>query len=352
MSTCDCDKSAQKPKVQVRIVQLTPESVTLDITGCTRVQVNALRRACMADVRVLAIDETHVYVNTTGVHDETIGHRLGFVPLRHTANARLTGMCPRAQCTCGVGACPRCEVPLVVHFLARASSVHAAHAGVCDATHATSSGLVAMTSAHIRTNWHVPLVPVVPIPNSCGPGAVRTKSSAKSSTKHSTEHGTKHGTEHGTKSSAKSSTKHGTKSSAKHGTNHGTKHGTKHGTQMDETSQVGHRIIQAAPGSQFTALCKARVGTAADGAKWSAVSNCAFRVVEHATNPSETSPSLLAPLATDAVNSDAVNLTVNSMQEHTFRFTVETTGQLSLEDVLHCAITSLRCRLDTRIRSV
>jgi len=87
------------------------------------------------------------------------------------------------------------------------------------------------------------------------------------------------------------------------------------------SSGMGHRILQAAAGSQFTALCKGRVGVAADGAKWSAVSLCTFRDVTPAADAAET-------------------------QDRTFRFVVETTGQLSPAEALHSALQSLRSRVD------
>ena len=240
----------------------------------------------MADVRTLAIDETHVYVNTTGVHDETVGHRLGFVPLHYLTNARLEGMRTRAKCTCG-SACPLCEVPLVVHFAARPTSVHSAHsahaathASVLDATHAASSGLVAMTSKHIRRTADAPV-------------------------------------------------------------------------KTSHLAGMGHRILQAVPGSQFTALCKARVGTAADGAKWSAVSNCAFREVtcqpSQTSQTSQTSQPHLRNVPVDAaanVPNAAANVPNAAANVPKFLFTVETTGQMSPADVLHSALASLRCRLD------
>ena len=234
----------------------------------------------MADVRVLAIDETHVYVNTTGVHDETIGHRLGFVPLQHLENSRLIGMHPKTMCKCGA-ACPLCEVPLVIHFAARSTSVHAVDG--TDATHAASSVLVAMTSKHIRRNQDAPVVP------GCLAG-------------------------------------------------------------------TGHRILQALPGSQFTALCKARVGTAADGAKWSAVSNCAFRVakpLDSNTKPLDGTGTLrnAAENGRGCASQDCAGKRISSVdaipdESQTFLFTVETTGQMSPADVLHSALQSLRSRVD------
>lgn len=112
----DDDVQARKRKrIRVSVVSMCSTKMELSVDGCTVAQVNALRRACLADVPVLAIDETQVHANTTGVHDETIGHRLGFVPLRHATNPLLEGMRRKGACTCR-GACPMCEVPLAVHF--------------------------------------------------------------------------------------------------------------------------------------------------------------------------------------------------------------------------------------------
>ena len=300
MSTCggENDGVLARKRIRVSVVSMCSTKMELRVDGCTVAQVNALRRACLADVPVLAIDETQVHANTTGVHDETIGHRLGFVPLRHATNPLLEGMCRKGACTCR-DACPMCEFPLAVHFKAadetsgrqvyRKDGVGGSEGHGNDGnTHCCGdAALVAMTSRHIRCNASMPVVPV-----------------------HCTQDKTHAALPH--------------KGYEGYEGYEGSEDKLAPNTPIKGT---GHRILQAAAGTHFTSLCKARMGTAADGAKWSAVSLCAFRKVE---------------TSIDYAGSEAGS---EAGSGQTFCFTVETTGQLTPQEVLHSAMLTLRQRL-------
>lgn len=68
--------------------------------------VNALRRALIADVPRLAIDEVTIYDNTSAMFDEMVAHRLGLLPVP-TDPAAFNF---RADCTCEGEGCPSCTV--------------------------------------------------------------------------------------------------------------------------------------------------------------------------------------------------------------------------------------------------
>jgi DNA-directed RNA polymerase subunit D len=68
--------------------------------------VNALRRAMVADVPKLAIEEVTVYDNTSALFDEMVAHRLGLVPVPTDLN--LLNF--RDVCVCKGEGCPNCTV--------------------------------------------------------------------------------------------------------------------------------------------------------------------------------------------------------------------------------------------------
>lgn len=68
--------------------------------------VNSLRRALIADVPRLAIDEVTIYDNTSALFDEMVAHRLGLLPVPTDPDAFNF----RDACTCGGEGCPSCTV--------------------------------------------------------------------------------------------------------------------------------------------------------------------------------------------------------------------------------------------------
>jgi len=67
---------------------------------------NALRRAMIAEVPTLAIDNLRVYQNTSPLPDEYIAHRLGLIPFDSSAEKHF---CFYDQCSCA-GGCEKCTV--------------------------------------------------------------------------------------------------------------------------------------------------------------------------------------------------------------------------------------------------
>ena len=68
--------------MKFELLQLEEDRIRYLLSGVTAAFSNGIRRACMSEVPVLAIDEIGLYDNTSVLFDEQIGLRLGEVPLR------------------------------------------------------------------------------------------------------------------------------------------------------------------------------------------------------------------------------------------------------------------------------
>lgn len=92
--------------MQVEVRELTETKARLVLTGVEASLVNSLRRAMIADVPKLAIEDVTIYDNTSALFDEVIAHRLGLLPVPTDLN--LLNF--RAGCVCGGEGCPNCSV--------------------------------------------------------------------------------------------------------------------------------------------------------------------------------------------------------------------------------------------------
>jgi DNA-directed RNA polymerase subunit D len=92
--------------MQVETRELTDIKGRIVVTGTDTSVVNALRRAMVADVPKLAIEDVTIYDNTSALFDEIVAHRLGLVPIPTDLN--LLNF--RAQCVCNGEGCPNCTV--------------------------------------------------------------------------------------------------------------------------------------------------------------------------------------------------------------------------------------------------
>ncbi len=72
--------------------------------------VNALRRAAMFDVPVLAIEDVYFTKNSSALYDEIIAHRLGLVPLK----TDLKSYNLPEDCSCGGKLCAKCSVKITL----------------------------------------------------------------------------------------------------------------------------------------------------------------------------------------------------------------------------------------------
>ncbi len=68
--------------------------------------VNALRRAVMHELPILAIEDVFVSKNSSALYDEIIAHRLGLVPIK----ADLNKLVSLEECKCKGEGCDKCQV--------------------------------------------------------------------------------------------------------------------------------------------------------------------------------------------------------------------------------------------------
>ena len=105
--------------MDVSVLELGPKSMRLELTESSAARVNAIRRALLADVPKLAIEdvEFHLgpirdeatgkdYDSSTSMFDEAVALRLGLLPIP----TDLGQFRRKSECTCGGEGCVHCQV--------------------------------------------------------------------------------------------------------------------------------------------------------------------------------------------------------------------------------------------------
>jgi DNA-directed RNA polymerase subunit D len=105
--------------MEAAILELKPRSLRVEFSGTTPSQVNSLRRALLADVPKLAIEdvEFHLgpirdettgkdYDSSTSMFDEGVALRLGLLPIP----TDLSQFRRKSECTCEGAGCAQCQV--------------------------------------------------------------------------------------------------------------------------------------------------------------------------------------------------------------------------------------------------
>lgn len=96
--------------MKVQILERTDRKMRLVIDGISPAFANALRRACIGEVPILAIDTVDFYINDSPAYDEVIAHRLAMIPLVFDRKAYVM----REDCKCEGKGCSNCQVVLVI----------------------------------------------------------------------------------------------------------------------------------------------------------------------------------------------------------------------------------------------
>ena len=97
--------------MKFELLQLEEDRIRYLLSGVTAAFANGIRRACMSEVPVLAIDEISLYDNTSVLFDEQISLRLGEVPLQAED---LDIFSQPEECQCGGTGCPGCRVDFML----------------------------------------------------------------------------------------------------------------------------------------------------------------------------------------------------------------------------------------------
>jgi DNA-directed RNA polymerases I and III subunit RPAC1 len=70
-----------KQSLRVEVKRLSERSIEFDLVGVDASVANAIRRALIAEVPTICIENVYVWNNTSVIQDEVLAHRLGMVPL-------------------------------------------------------------------------------------------------------------------------------------------------------------------------------------------------------------------------------------------------------------------------------
>ncbi|MFQ6130232.1 MAG: DNA-directed RNA polymerase subunit D [Candidatus Hadarchaeaceae archaeon] len=96
--------------MQLDIKKLEEDEMEFILSDSTPAFANAIRRAAMREVPVMAIDEVEFKVNDSAMYDEILSHRLALTPLRTPPK----GYALPGECGCREGRCPKCSVSLTL----------------------------------------------------------------------------------------------------------------------------------------------------------------------------------------------------------------------------------------------
>ncbi len=95
----------------VQVLEESSDRIKVLFDDFPRVYVNALRRAALSLVHVMAIDDVVILENTSSFYDEVIAHRLGMIPLKTPLDKYL--LSSECDCKSALG-CSKCRVLLVL----------------------------------------------------------------------------------------------------------------------------------------------------------------------------------------------------------------------------------------------
>ena len=70
-----------RSSLRVNVTRLSQRSIELDLLGVDASIANAIRRALIAEVPTMCIENVYIMNNTSVVQDEVLAHRLGLIPL-------------------------------------------------------------------------------------------------------------------------------------------------------------------------------------------------------------------------------------------------------------------------------
>ncbi|MBS7611692.1 DNA-directed RNA polymerase subunit D [Candidatus Bathyarchaeota archaeon] len=106
--------------MQIEILKKSYAEVHFIVRGVSPRFMNSLRRAMMADVPVMAVDDVYIVENTSVMYDEVLAHRLGLIPLKTDLDYYVLP----EECGCGSETgCHKCSAVLVLNVEGRENGV-------------------------------------------------------------------------------------------------------------------------------------------------------------------------------------------------------------------------------------
>jgi len=94
--------------MEIEVRKIDGDEMEFTLSGANPALANAIRRAAMREVPVMAVDEVEFKANDSAMYDEILAHRLAMVPLK----TPLKGYALPGKCGCKEGRCPECSVEL------------------------------------------------------------------------------------------------------------------------------------------------------------------------------------------------------------------------------------------------
>ena len=98
-------------EMELEFLERSPERVRFVLSGVSAGFANSLRRAMIAEVPKLAIDEVEIHENSSLLYDEQLALRLALIPLK-VSPSDLRNFVPAEECECGGEGCEKCEAKL------------------------------------------------------------------------------------------------------------------------------------------------------------------------------------------------------------------------------------------------
>lgn len=89
----------------IKIIDLKDDSIKFKLKNVDISFVNAIRRIMISEIPTFAIDVINIIKNESNVHDETLAHKLGLIPLYCPNNLKIN------NCDCKFE-CPQCTIIL------------------------------------------------------------------------------------------------------------------------------------------------------------------------------------------------------------------------------------------------
>ncbi len=97
--------------MKITLVSLTEDTIRFLIEGVDTAFVNSLRRAMVAEVPTMTIDDIFYFDNSSLVPDEILANRIGFTPLKTDLDSYVLP----EDCDCGAElGCPKCRAVLTM----------------------------------------------------------------------------------------------------------------------------------------------------------------------------------------------------------------------------------------------